>query len=71
MLQELSVLSSGFRFDDSNYDYDNSNTNVGSHLCNYRNIDLALKAKNNDHQQRALVSASWRRTGSQQSKGPL
>jgi hypothetical protein len=56
MLQELSVLSSGFRFDDSNYDYDNSNTNVGSHLCNYRNIDLANKAKNNKYLKRALVA---------------
>jgi hypothetical protein len=32
MLQELSVLSSGFRFDDSNYDYDNSNTITGDRL---------------------------------------
>ena len=55
MLQELSVLSSGFRFDDSNYDYDNSNTNVGSHLCNYRNIDPAHMAKNINHTKRALV----------------
>ena len=55
MLHVLSVLSSGFRFDDSNYDYDNSNTNVGSHLCNYRNIDPAPMAKNNEHPKRALV----------------
>jgi hypothetical protein len=41
MLQQLSVLSSGFRFDDSNYNYDNSNTNVSSHLCT-DTIDKAL-----------------------------
>ena len=51
MLQQLSVLSSGFRFDDSNYNYDNSNTNVSSHLCITRNINPAGMAKNNKHNQ--------------------
>lgn len=65
MLHELSVLSSGFRFDDSNYDYDNSNTNVGSHLCILRNIDLAhpdsyREAKNNKYHQESPGNESER-----------
>ena len=56
MLQELSVLSSGFSFSDSNYDYDNTNTNVSSHLCNNCNIDPANRAKNNEYPKRALVA---------------
>ena len=48
MLSELPILSSGFRFDNSNYNYTNTNTNVSSHLCeNECSIDPASKAKNN------------------------
>jgi len=47
MLLELSVLSSGFRFNDSNYNYTNTNTNVSSHLCSKLSINLAHMAKNN------------------------
>ena len=62
MLQQLSVLSSGFRFDDSNYNYDNSNTNVSSHLCIRGNIDPAGMAKNNKHHKES--PGSGKRTGS-------
>ena len=47
MLPELSVLSSRFSFSNTNYNYDNTNTYVSSHLCNYCSIDLARMAKNN------------------------
>lgn len=41
------VSSSGFRFDDSNYDYTNSNTNCSSHLCYFfQDINPANMAKN-------------------------
>jgi len=60
MLQQLSVLSSGFRFDDSNYNYDNSNTNVSSHLCIQGNINPARTAKNNKYYKRALVAKGER-----------
>lgn len=43
----LTVLSSGFRFDDSNYNYDNTNTNVSSHLNLLNGINRAHMAKNN------------------------
>lgn len=56
MLQELSGLSSGFGFDDSDYDCGNSATYVGSHLCNYRNINPAHMAKHNEYHKRALVT---------------
>ncbi len=48
MLSMLSVLASRSRFDDSNYNYDNTNTNVSSHLYFFDSIDPAHMAKN-DH----------------------
>ena len=59
MLLELSVLSSSFRFDESNYNYDNTNTNVSSHLCNECGIDLASRAKNKLI--KGVLVARWRR----------
>jgi len=50
MLCKLSVLSSSLRFDDSNYNYDNTNTNVSSHLCNINSINPAHMAKNQVYQ---------------------
>ena len=50
MLRKLSVLSSSLRFDDSNYNYDNTNTNVSSHLCNFCSINPAHMAKNQVYQ---------------------
>jgi hypothetical protein len=47
MLLELPVLSSRFRFDNSNYNNTNMNTNASSHLCDSCSIDLAHMAKNN------------------------
>ena len=47
MLYLLSVLSSGFRFNDSNYDYTNTNTNSSSHLYLITSIDHGNKPKNN------------------------
>jgi hypothetical protein len=49
MLPELSVSSSGLSFDDTNYNYDNSNTNVSSHLCNKCSISPAHMAKNHNN----------------------
>jgi hypothetical protein len=46
MLFEPPVLSSGFSFNDSNYDYNYTNTNVGSHLCRFRSINRGNKPKN-------------------------
>jgi hypothetical protein len=46
MLLELPVLSSSLGFSNANYNYDNSNTNVSSHLCTKRSVDLANMAKN-------------------------
>lgn len=49
MFLQTAVSSSGFSFDDSNYDYTNTNTNCSSHLCcTFKNIDHALMAKNHD-----------------------
>lgn len=42
----LSVLSSGFRFNDSNYDYDYTNTNVSSRLSLLSGLNRANMAKN-------------------------
>jgi hypothetical protein len=43
----LSVLSSGFRFNDSNYDYDNSNTDSSSRLSYLlSSVNHAHMAKN-------------------------
>jgi hypothetical protein len=56
MLMELPVLSSRFGFSDSNYNYDNTNANVGSHLSiTQSSIDLAPMAKNFFNVKRALV----------------
>jgi hypothetical protein len=49
MLIELPVLSSEFRFDNSNYNNTNTNTNVSSHLCIDCSVDLANKAKNKQY----------------------
>ena len=48
MLQELPVLSSRFSFSNSDYNYDNTNTNVSSHLCRIYSINPAHMAKNNN-----------------------
>jgi hypothetical protein len=50
MPHQLIVPSSSVRFDfsNSNYNYDNTNSNVSSHLCDYRGVDPAYTAKNNN-----------------------
>jgi hypothetical protein len=58
MLHVLSVLSSGSSFSNSNSNYNYENTNVSSHLCFFRSINLARTAKNKSLS-RALVPANW------------
>ena len=54
------MLSSGFRFDNSNYNFENTNTNASSHLCKkIRDINLTNMVKN-DHY---LKSAGTQREG--------
>jgi hypothetical protein len=57
MLTKLTVSSSGLDFSDSNYNYDNTNTNVSFHQCNnLPGIGPACTAKKNNHTERALVA---------------
>jgi len=52
MLPILTVLSSGsgFDFSNSNSNYDNRNSNVSSHLCEFIcSINPALMAKNKEY----------------------